>query len=74
MGKDTVPIKVTETVTRDCCNLMQDLKAFHGDPPIDEPNGKFRFCKHCGQLWAYGRTPGDMDYGWDKLKIISSTH
>lgn len=46
-------MKVTETVTRDCCNPRADLKKYNGTLGDQIQSHQFRFCVHCGQLWTY---------------------
>ena len=71
-----MPIKITETKTRDCCQIA-DLKRFYGkhlDKNFSsEPNAPMSrsiwFCQHCGQLWHWDRPAGDIDYGYERLDI-----
>lgn len=46
-------MKITETITRDCC-LHQDLLPYKGKP-IFYDKSKPYFCRHCGQIWVADR-------------------
>jgi len=43
-------VKVTETVTRECCQ-RQDLKPVEGSPKHGQ-DPEFMFCQHCGRYFA----------------------
>lgn len=39
-------MKVTETITRQCCDPVKDLKPLFGDKKTGDV-----FCVHCGKRW-----------------------
>lgn len=65
-------MKIIEAIERHCCHITKDLREYHGILPKNMSiNDEIRFCVHCGQLWWYTRSPGDMDYGYEILKLES---
>lgn len=59
-------MKIQETIERDCCS-PDDLKPYLPEVSPKVSRGhKYKFCVHCGQLWKWERSPGEMDYGWEK--------
>lgn len=63
-------MKITETIERNCCQWSRDMLKYHGKPPKNYPKDhSIWFCTHCGQLWHSHRSPGEMDYGLEKLDI-----
>jgi hypothetical protein len=63
-------MKITETITRDCCNKRTDLKKYNGGLGNEIKNHQFRFCVHCGQIWTY-ETDDLGDSGLVKADILS---
>jgi len=56
-------MKITETVTRECCQ-KQDLCDYKAAYPRSHPlPAKMKFCKHCGRWWVWDRPAGEMDGG-----------
>mgnify|MGYP000906833014 CR=1 FL=1 len=68
-------MKITETITRECCRWPDDLTLYFGKQvrKFPEPDGtqktRIWFCKHCGQLWHWMRSPGEIDGGLERLEI-----
>lgn len=65
-------MKITETVTRDCCHSQKDFQRYSGTPipgftPEYAKRVQLSFCVHCGQLWWHIRRPGEMDAGWERV-------
>lgn len=50
-------MKITETITRDCCNTAKDLRAY------DVAN-KIFFCIHCGTRWKQIDVPDPSGHGY----------
>lgn len=52
-------MKITETITRKCCDAQKDLRLVEGHPP----GRPYYFCVHCGLQWEKtgGSEPGDGD-------------
>jgi hypothetical protein len=66
-------MKITESLTRDCCHPTKDLRKYGGKPIGDLPKDKaVMFCVHCGQLWRWHRAPGEMDGGLDRVTILTT--
>lgn len=56
-----MPVKITETITRDCCDPVKDLKPYRGivpGGPTAAAREKLRFCKECGQIFGWTRKMG----------------
>lgn len=63
-------MKITETITRECCDVHKDLAAYKGERLPAFPSGKNPlFCRHCGQLWWITQKPGEMDAGLERIEI-----
>lgn len=57
-------MKITETIERECCDPSKDLKIYK-----DGSDRRLRKCIHCGQIWEYKRELGEMDYGWQRVRL-----
>jgi len=58
-----MPIKITETIERFCCE-PKDLKKYEGAHNDEEPKNVKWFCQYCGQLWenhTYTDAAGSRD-------------
>ena len=61
-------MKITETITRECCE-NKDLVDYKGLASVYMERLKPKFCKLCGQVWFLEKSPGDMDSGYVKFII-----
>ena len=65
-----MPIKISETIERDCCQV-QDLMAYQGLQK--RPTDKYKVCKHCGQTFVYDRCrdggAGGVDHYWREIVL-----
>ncbi len=62
-------MKITETITRECCDYVKDLVQYNGERiPKFPGDRKPLFCKHCGQLWWITHA-ADGDSGLTKIQI-----
>jgi len=68
-------MKITETITRDCCQ-REDLKPVEGARKIGH-DPQFKFCKHCGAWWqyvSYMDAAGSTDWEYRKQDFLKTLH
>lgn len=61
-------MKITETIERECCQ-PNDLAQYQGNPIMSHSKHPFKFCKHCGQVWAWVRSAGEIDGGLERVVL-----
>lgn len=60
-----MPVKIKETIERDCCHPTHDLKPYKGRYLYGFK--KLLFCDKCGQLHFWVRRAGEMDGGYEMV-------
>jgi len=64
-------MKITETITRDCCDVRKDLKTVAGCKMWNYNIPDMKFCIHCGKRWQYTSymdAVGSTDYEYREVK------
>lgn len=63
-------MKVTETIERQCCDEMKDMKPYLGPKPRHIKKRVIKFCVHCGSVWQLLRRE-DAHGGshWRKMRV-----
>jgi hypothetical protein len=69
-------MKIVEKIDRECCDKVEDLMVYNGKRKIPMKEGvwyeKFKFCKHCGQVWSQERridAAGGYESVWTAVEI-----
>lgn len=69
-------VKITETITRECCDVRKDLKPVIGAGKINNTIPIVVYCVHCGARW-YHRTvmdaAGSTDWEYRKEAVIADS-